>query len=605
MIVLHNIFLCNDISMKKFILTSLCIFIGTTAYSSVVGGAGVGSINQQYNRQFKQSQIERNLINTTEDSVRRNKKLKQKQEEYEAEQKRIREEKYKGMYNPQFILNKVRFVGNTEIKDKKLQKLYKNLIGKEIYFSDLLELTILISRYYQKEGFITSYAKILPQDIIDGDVTISIVESRIGSKVSEGEHWARQYYINKTISGQKYMREGDVFNVRALQGTLKTINRSDYMQGGAAITKDPETNLTDIKLEIQDRFPVSFDFSVDDYGRDYSGRHRVTMIGAIDNLTGFGDRIYGGPILSDKTTGVMAGYQIPINSRGTKVGFDFSNTAMGLGGPYKALGVKGKFTNYSMYATQSIIKNTVSELEAKVSYDILTTSSTAEGLGTPVTLSDYTLNIIRASLYGSHDDRYGRWIGSIGSDFGLTSSQDIKNGPQGLFYKLLASVARVQRLPKKCLGIARVHGQYSPQALYAAEQMFIGGAYSIRGYQPAELIGDYGVAGSFEVRTPIPLLDKILPEKISFIDNKLRLVFFYDWGYVGNHADMYNNPTNFLHSVGFGGNIEITPDTTLQIGAGIPLGTKHLGEDSIRIYFSVNSAIDKLFLKPKNRIKDI
>ena len=54
--------------------------------------------------------------------------------------------------------------------------------------------------------------------------------------------------------------------------------------------------------------------------------------------------------------------------------------------------------------------------------------------------------------------------------------------------------------------------------------MFIGGAYSIRGYQPSELIGDYGIAGSLELRTPIPGIKAIFPKKYEVLEN-LRRIF--------------------------------------------------------------------------------
>ena len=596
--------------MKRIVFTLACLLSVTSVNAAPIGGVVPGntpaSINRQYQDQYKDLQIERKYIKTTPDDIENEKIRQQKQKEYEEELERQRQEQVEkiGMsYNPQFLLTKINFVGNTVIKDKKLQKLCKGFVGQEVYLTDVMDLTLKISRYYQEKGFITSFAELPAQEIVDGVVTINIIESRIGSKTTRGQRWTRDFYANRVLLGGRYMNEGDVFNAKALQGSIKNINKSDYMRGGIGIERNSETNITDISLDLQDRFPISFDVSVDDFGRDNTGRHRVTLIAGMDNLTGFGDRIYGGPILSDKTTGVMAGYQIPINSYGTKLGFDFSNTSMSLGGPYKDLGVKGKFTTYSINLTHPIINNATTDLIARVAYDFISTDTVAHNFPTPVTLSDYNLNVLRASLSGLRDDKYGRWLGSVGSDFGFSSNQNISGGPQGMFYKLVASAARVQRLPKRCLGIIRVNGQYSPQSLYAAEQMFIGGAYSIRGYQPAELLGDYGVAGSFEVRTPIPFLRKILPQKFTFIDDKVRLVGFYDWGYIGVHNNAYNYPVNFIQSVGFGTSISITDNVIFQIGAGIPLGAKKLEETPIRMYFSINAEVDKIFLKPKDRTK--
>ena len=118
----------------------------------------------------------------------------------------------------------------------------------------------------------------------------------------------------------------------------------------------------------------------------------------------------------------------------------------------------------------------------------------------------------------------------------------------------------------------------------------MGGPYTLRGYQPAELIGDYGVSGTVEYRFPIPFMNRISPA----IDERLKLAVFYDWGVIGENSDVYNYPQSFLHSVGFGTYINFTDWLTTQIGVGFPLGTKHYGESTARFYFSVNSDLDRL-----------
>lgn len=132
--------------------------------------------------------------------------------------------------------------------------------------------------------------------------------------------------------------------------------------------------------------------------------------------------------------------------------------------------------------------------------------------------------------------------------------------------------------------------------------MFLGGVYSIRGYQPCEILGDYGVAGSFEIRTPVPGLQKVLPEKIKSWSDKIKLAAFYDWGYVQEYNQVYNYPQQFLHSFGFGTYINLTEAIYVQMGIGIPIGPKFYNDDSARFYFSINTDIDKIFLKPRERL---
>ena len=119
---------------------------------------------------------------------------------------------------------------------------------------------------------------------------------------------------------------------------------------------------------------------------------------------------------------------------------------------------------------------------------------------------------------------------------------------------------RIRRKVKDFNAIDTVYISPNLYNLFAAEQMQLGGPYTLRGYQPAEIIGDYGVSGTLEYRTPIPFLDRMWP----WLDERLRLAFFYDFGYVKEHKNLYDFPTNFLNSLGFGLHASVTQFLSAQ-----------------------------------------
>ncbi len=558
-------------------------------------GSNPGVMNKQNQMQIENLELEKKLIETVPQPPE-----KDIEEEDSAKNKDLIQGNL--TYNPKFKLNKIIFQGNKKISDKKLQKLTKDVIGKEVYINEIIDLTISISRFYQKQGYLTSYAYLPPQEIKDGVVLIGIKESLVSQKEIVGNKWEKKWYFQNVVLGGSGLQEDKIFNVKNLQGAMKTINNEAYLKGNAEITKDKNDN-TIIQLNIADRFPLNLDLSWDDYGRNYTGRQRFTSIVGIDNFLGFGDKIYGGAVLSSGSKGALAGYQIPINKYGTKLSFDYSYSNVYLGGPYRSQDIQGKAQSYGLRLTHPLINTATKELTLSVGVDAISSRSDSIALGQ--NLSDYSLRVLRTGLYGMFDDKKGRTISSFGVDMGtdaLGASQNIDNGPQSVFYKIIASIMRIQRLPKNCLGIIKLNGQYSPQSLYSAEQMFLGGVYSIRGYQPSELIGDYGISGSFEVRTPVPGLNKILPKKIKSWSDKIKLAVFYDWGYVKEHNDLYGYPTNFLSSFGFGTYINLTEAIYVQMGVGIPVGPKNYNDDNARFYFSINTDIDRIFLKPKERL---
>ena len=585
--------------MKKLLLIVCCLLINNISACAIenlgINGSNAGVVNKQNTMQLRDLQLEKQYIET----VPKDTDIKKKKNDDKKEKDVLKGDL---TYNPQFKLNKIILQGNTIYKDKKLLILADNLIGKEIYLEDVLDLTIAISRFYQKNGYLTSYAYLAPQEITDGVVVISVKESKVVQKEAVGNRWERESYLQNIALGGHGLNYGNVFNSKSLQGAMKNINKEAYLKGSAEITKN-EADDTVIKLDIADRYPISLDFIWDDFGRNYTGRQRATGILSIDNLTGNGDKLYGGAILSSGSTGALAGYQIPIGPFGTKLALDYSYSSLNLGGPYRDLNIQGKATDYAIRLIQPIINTATKELSFSASLDAINSKTESQTLAQNI--SDYSLRVLRTGLYGMFDDKNGRYITNLGLDMGtnaLGASQNIDNGPQSVFYKIIASISRIQRLPKNCLGVVRLNGQYSPQSLFAAEQMYLGGVYSVRGYQPSELLGDYGVSGTFEIRTPVPFLAKILPDKFKHLADKVKLAAFYDWGYVKEHNDMYQYPNNFLQSIGVGTYINLTDAIYVQMGVGIPVGPKYYNEDAARVYFSVNTDIDRIFMKPRERL---
>lgn len=583
--------------MKKqisYLLTVLCLLSVNKAFAdpmagtvlpaqvqSELGGYNPGAYNTTELQNINHYQIDRSYIQSFDD-------VSKDEQIYDAsiEENQAREGV---LYNPHFLLQKINFEGNTKIPSEELEKLGLEVLGEDVFFDELLEVCQKVTNYYRAKGYLTSYATVPPQRIVDGVATIRIVESKVGEMNIEGEKWTREWYLRHIIMGKAGLREGDVLNAKNLQRAMKEINKEDYVQVQTEVERQAEGDEnTTITLNVRDRFPVNLNFSYDDYGRSYTGSQRVSFLVGMDNLTGLGDKIYGGTILSSGATGWMAGYSLPVSSYGTRLSFDFSDSHVRLGGPYKNLNVKGNAQSYFFKLTQPIIQTAKSDLIFYTGYDYVNANTSANIAGNPLRLSNYNLNVWRSGLYGMTDDNYGRWLGNLGVDFGMGGDghgaiQDTT------FFKVTAGATRVQRLFGRSMGIVRVNGQYSPNKLFAAEQMQMGGPYTLRGYQPAELIGDYGVTGTVEYRFPVPFLDRILPK----VDERLKLAVFYDWGWLGENGGIYNYPQQFLHSVGFGTYVNFTDWLTAQIGVGFPLGRDY-NENTARFYFSVNSDLDRL-----------
>jgi len=577
--------------MKKHICYLIAaLFLCSTAQVKVAGfdgmlpdfihsGADAGAYNKMGQTNLNDYKLEKSYVQTL-DHVTDDERIYDAGVEEDIAREGV-------LYNPHFMLEKVNFEGNTKIDESELQHLALEVLGEDVFFDELLELCSKVTNLYHSKGYLTSYATVPPQRIVDGVATIKIVESKVGEMNIEGEKWTREWYLKHIIMGKAGLREGDVFNAKNLQRAMKEINRESYVQVQTEVERqeDGDEN-TQITLNVRDRFPVQLGFAYDDYGRAITGEQRVSFLVGMHNLTGLGDKIYGGTILSSGSTGWMAGYSLPVSSYGTRLSFDFSDSNVKLHGIYRPNNVKGNAQSYFTKITHPLIQTAKSDLYFYTGYDYVKANTTM--YNPYYKMSDYQLNVWRTGLYGMTDDSYGRWIGSLGIDFGMGGSDKLHSRYDKTFFKMTAGITRAQRLFSRSMGIIRLNGQYSPNELFAAEQMQLGGPYTLRGFQPAEVIGDYGFSGTVEYRTPIPLLDKVWP----WLDDRLRLAVFYDFGWVDSHLDV-GYPANFLHSVGFGGYLNLTDWLAAQVGVGFPLQDDY-GKHTARFYFSLNSDLDRL-----------
>ena len=130
----------------------------------------------------------------------------------------------------------------------------------------------------------------------------------------------------------------------------------------------------------------------------------------------------------------------------------------------------------------------------------------------------------------------------------------------------------------------RLVGQYASRPLIANEQFSAGGINTVRGYLEAEQLGDFGVAGQFELRSPD------FGRRFSPAINQLYLLAFYDAATFGIHDELPGqDPGNELFSTGLG--FRLNTEFGLRIAldwARAQRASTNVREDEDRFHFIVN-----------------
>ncbi len=112
---------------------------------------------------------------------------------------------------------------------------------------------------------------------------------------------------------------------------------------------------------------------------------------------------------------------------------------------------------------------------------------------------------------------------------------------------------------------------------------------SVRGYEESAFMSDYGMTASAEVRFPVPFLRMMLPEKLHFVDDSIRLAGFYDLGWYGNVKS--GDGSDMVMSVGGGVILKLTKYLSGNVYIGVPIGNKPEDASGCRVHFILSSNI--------------
>jgi hemolysin activation/secretion protein len=139
-----------------------------------------------------------------------------------------------------------------------------------------------------------------------------------------------------------------------------------------------------------------------------------------------------------------------------------------------------------------------------------------------------------------------RGMGGGPSEFDLN-----RYGADGGFVYLRSDLSRTQPLPAGFEVMAKVEGQLSNQPLVSSEEYSGGGEQTVRGYLESEVVGDDGIFGRLEFRSP-----SLLPKAKAVGD--WRLFVFGDAGHLSLIDPLAEQTSRFtLASAGVGSRVEV------------------------------------------------
>lgn len=493
-------------------------------------------------------------------------------------------------------LTGVEVQGVTLLKAEELAPLFEGISGQQTSLAEIEKVVAAITSMYRAKGHFLSRAFLPPQEVLDGQLIVQVVEGRVDEvKVDAPEHLQRHPLVARIV---ERLRANPALTSDALETALLQLNDLPGItaqgqlspattQGGAVMT---------IKL-AEYRGDVTAGFS--NHGTRFIGPNRFEFGTTVHNLISpLGDTLalqaLQDPNGSDLTL-VDGTYSLPLNSHGMRAAL---NVSRGISRPewtLKDLDVESRTVGANLTLEQNLLRSRA------LSWDVYGTLDWNE--------AQSTSRKVQLSADHNRTARLGMRVDTLDSAQGFTST-DVKlshgldvlgatqtgqlnasrlRGTGTDFTKVNVDISRLQRLNETWNLLVAGSGQYATHALLAGEEFGLGGPSGFgRGYDSNELTGDHGVAAKAELQATFPV-------SWPWLD-AWQLFGFYDFGAVWNKDRdvLEDNTAMALSSVGTGVRLQFSPKLNAEIMLAKPTtrDVQSNGSGNGTIYFRLSSKID-------------
>ncbi len=502
--------------------------------------------------------------------------------------------------------------------------------GEEKTMGDVTEAIIKVRKEFVAMGFYLARIMLAGADAYDASsqvLTVRIEEGRFGSheiRFADGAEEGRWFSRAQLEKRFAKLREGDSFDYGVLRSALFEANsHPDLIIDTSIDIRRPMPvegegrdrrmiRYADMGFDVRESIPLHMVWEVNNYGMEEVEEWQTSLTAQYLNLTKHDDVLTISPAMSfgHELKSIAASYMLPHQW------WRSGNTT--LYGGYSKLDVDDIVPRLDLEGTGYFVGLQHSEnlvdtdrhlwaLSAGALWRYIEDQYTAMGYS----LDERGTTIVPLSLALSYTGRKpdglgGRNFGAVQMVYNVANMGDkvdeMWTDADEHYWLVRWQLARLQPLfgvynvdtesyLHQWVLFMKLEGQYTSDNLLPVEKLSLGGYNCLRGYHARGYLGDWGVYGTVELRTPI-LVDSI-SSLFSDRTNKkpvdrLQFLAFLDYGYVAyNDLPGGYDDSESLASCGIGVRFALTKYSQLRCDFAIPMVNGNNDEDDdYEIYFS-------------------
>jgi len=430
-----------------------------------------------------------------------------------------------------FVLVGVEITGSTVYQPAELSFSYEDFLGREISLNDVEKILAAITKKYQNDGYILSRAVAPAQTAQHGLLRLEIIEGFVERVEFEGAK-----------PGGESLLQGfadKITSNRPLR--LATLERYLLLMAGAPglrvfpALKTLDESRGSYALQIRLTHSAVDGFvNFDNRGTTPVGPLQLFAGVNLNSVLGLLERtrisIFTIPNAVEELRYGQLHHDQILNAEGTQAWFDISRSIIDTGDAGQTNKNNSRGTRATLGLSHPVIRNRTTNLFLTLKLELINSDKKSGEVGGSF---DDRLRVARVGgRFGFKDGLDGiNWF-SVEASKGFDVFDASKNGSalasraggRNDFFKLTFDVTRYQPLWKNFALQIAGSLQKSPNVLLSSEEFAVGGRRYGRAYDPSELSGGEGAAGSLE-------LQYLLPVKPDFM-RRIQLYGYYDIGAV-------------------------------------------------------------------------
>jgi hemolysin activation/secretion protein len=402
----------------------------------------------------------------------------------------------------------IEITGNTLLPTAKLHALVASAEGKTLTLGQLQALAQRITKFYQRHGYLLARAYVPAQRIVDGKVTLAVLEARYGEVRLDNRSTTSDRPLRATLaplaSGAP-VSEDSLDRVLLLMSDIPGVIVNSTLRPGTA------TGTSDLDVGVASAPRYTGLLAVDDYGNRYTGRTRGTGRLDVNGLLGEGDQLTMNVLTSG--TGLSYGqldYRLWLDGAGTVLSASASELYYQLSGRLAPLEARGTAQVDSLSLSQPLIRTVATNVYLQLQYDHKDLLDRLDAAA----IHDYRqTNDATLTLAGDRRDAGGITNFSVSATLDDVSFENAAAGiadslgadTQGVAEHYDFTVARLQQLDEHDGIYLAATGQLASRNLDPSDQFYLGGPSNARGYDVGVLTGADGYLLTAEWRRSLPL----------------------------------------------------------------------------------------------------